>query len=118
MNHIKKLFDELVETFDKDSSSERVEVLASDIAARLANQGITCVGLANAEWGLCSSLFVYIYKHFGIFLRGRKQSIGHSFIYLDIEKDMEPSSEFSGSSVIERFLTEARAVQELQRRAA
>lgn len=85
MNHPALLFRDLTSAWQQDAASERVEVLAAELAASVAAfAGSTCLGLIRPEAVPKFFGLVYFLDGYGLVLRKRYRTHADAvFVYLD-----------------------------------
>ena len=101
MNTPARLFRDLLSTWQRDASSERVDCLAAELAAQAARTPSSlCLGIMESD--SIKSLFglIYLLDGYGLILRQRyREQRDGVFIFLDRKR--EPVSEFTGGLVHE-----------------
>lgn len=104
MNNAAIIFRDLLNTWQQDASSERVETLAAELSSYLASTNTSlCVALMNTQ--SIPSLFglIYFLDGYGLLLHQRyRQQRDGVFIYVD--RKAEVTHEFTGNYVQERIL--------------
>jgi hypothetical protein len=96
-----RLFRDLTSTWNHDASSERVDLLAAELASAVAAAGHSiCVGLIQQEavpkfYGL-----VFLLDSFGLVLRKRYRKAGDA-VFVYVEAKQTTGSEFAGAYVYE-----------------
>lgn len=103
MNYPARIFRDLTSTWHMDAASERVDRLAAELAACIADKkGSMCLGLVQKEALSSFHGLVFLLDSFGLMLRQRYREHGDGvFVFLDRKEGCE--SEFAGNVVVERF---------------
>jgi len=103
MNYPARIFRDLTSTWHQDAANERVDRLAAELAAQMADKkGSLCLGLVQKEAIATFHGLVFLLDSFGLMLRQRYREQGDGvFVFLDRKEGVE--SEFAGAVVHERF---------------
>ena len=103
MNYPARVFRDLTSGFQADAAGERVDVLAAELAACMAEaRGSLCLGLVHKETVPKMFGLVFLLDGYGLLLRQRYREQGDGvFVFLDRKKPVQ--SEFVGNVVRERF---------------
>ncbi len=102
------LFAQLVSAWHADASSERVDQLAADLAARVASSGgLACVGLVRSDtvrrfFGLACFLDRYDLAIRQRYVKDRRCA----FVFAEVQTQ-QPPSEYEGAKVLGRHLGRA-----------
>jgi hypothetical protein len=103
--NISSLFQELVTVLSHDTTNPRADVLAADIAARVASSNSVCVdarpirneGFVWIQGGIRKFLHLH-----GVVIRS-KEAAGYRWLFIQPDREEKPH-EFAGNKVLERFL--------------
>jgi GTPase len=107
-NQTAQTFRNLFATWQQDAASAKVDALAAELTAHIAQEGSSCVGLMQTS--SIPKLFglIYFLDGYGLLLRQRyRDQRDGVFIYID--RKNEVTSEFVGSVVRERVPVQEQA---------
>jgi hypothetical protein len=100
-NPAAQVFRDLLATWQQDAASPKIDTLAAELTAHIAQDGSVCVGLMQVA--SVPKLFglIYFLDGYGLLLRQRyREQRDGIFVYVD--RKHEVSSEFAGSFILER----------------
>jgi hypothetical protein len=107
-NQSAQLFRNLFATWQQDAASPKVDALAAELTAQVAQDGSVCVGLMQTS--SVPKLFglIYFLDGYGLLLRQRYRN-QRDGIFIYVDRKNETVSEFAGSVVRERVPVQEQA---------
>ncbi len=97
MNHPARVFRDLVSTWHHDATSDRIDILAAELASSAAlSGGALCLGLLHKD--AVPKLFgpIFFLDGYGLLLRQRYRQQGDG-VFVFLERKAAATSEFVGS---------------------